>query len=243
MRKVLPYETVQDSGGGVGQDGRSAERYEPSGKIHVGFDISDTGSRLQRVGRAPRPGAVPLRAMDRPPAATARAVYRSRGLGRDQELCTPRPPATPIASARELGAARMYYDASGLGGPMRSLLTEIAQEKGKAYRRHGVLFGGAVAGPTVKFNRTDNNEDYFYRRNSQLWWGLQLRALRTQRLLDGHAINPDDCLFIDRSGIANLERLMIDLSSAGVGAGRERPHQGREAAEDRGGAVGEDGIA
>ena len=240
VRKVLPFHTVQVLVEAWDKWAK-AEKYEPSGKIHVGFDISDTGSNFNALAarrgpvlfhcerwtgrrRLPRGQAIDPEDWDE-----IKSLYTQTARHADRQC-------------REIGAARMYYDASGLGGPMRSLLTEIAQEKGKAYRRHGIQFGGKVAGPTVKFNRTDNNEDYFYRRNSQLWWGLQsaraadAAAARRARGQPGRL--PVHRPFGHREPGAAHDR----PESAGVGAGRERPDQGREAAEDRGGSVGEDGL-
>ena len=64
----------------------------------------------------------------------------------------------------------------------------------------------------MKYNRHDSNEDYFHRRNAQLWWAVRHRALLTQRLLDGDPVNPRWCLFIDRACAANLGAYMEQMS-------------------------------
>lgn len=109
---------------------------------------------------------------------------------------------------REHGARQLYYDVTGVGAGIRSHLSEM---RDRDYGAQPVNFGGAVAGQKRTFTYRVSNKDFFSRRNAQLAWALRLRAQRTGRLLDGEAVDPDTCLFID-SSIPRLESYLAQLS-------------------------------
>ena len=96
---------------------------------------------------------------------------------------------------------------------MRSKLTEMVREHGKRpYLARPVPFGGPVEGPDEEFVFEITNKDYFEYRRDQMGWGLQMRARRTERLMNGESVNPRDCLFIDKSRIPLWETLINQLA-------------------------------
>ena len=182
-RHVLPFGLLEKCVGAHEKVG-----YKPSGRIHAGLDVADTGVDNN---------ALVLR---RGPLIQAVHTWSALTLGETARR------AHGICSER--GVSRLYYDASGIGGGVRSHLHEIGN---KPYYADPVLFGGAVLGPKREYSYRVHNNDFFARRNAQLGWALRLRAQRTEQLLKGENIDPERCLFID-SGIPGLEMYLSEMT-------------------------------
>ena len=164
-----------------------------SGVPHVGLDISDTGADKNAM------------------------VTRTGPLLWDFQQWRAEIPADTAMRAdqwcRSKHAGRLYYDVTGIGSAVRSKLTEMAREHGKRpYLARPVPFGGPVEGPDEEFVFEITNKDYFEYRRDQMGWGLQMRARRTERLMNGESVNPRDCLFIDKSRIPLWETLINQLA-------------------------------
>ena len=208
-RKVMPYVMVQACVE-AWEKWAPANQYQPTGRIHAGLDIADTGADWNALtarrgpliwhaerwsgSRHVKPRGMDDEAFDEVKSLFMQTVQRADGW------------------CREHDASRLYYDAGGIGGPSRSIFTELGRGRRGGYVRRGEKDGGAVRGKEVAYNRSEKNEDHFHRRKDQMGWTLHLRGMRTQRLLDGHQVNPDHCLFIDRSGIQNASLFMDQLS-------------------------------
>ena len=178
-RKVLTYNMVQDCIKAwekyVGTEDGAWRKF---GRIDAGLDVADTGT--DRNALVARCGPCMIHAErfnSEIPADTAR---------RGDNWC------------REHGVRRMYYDTQPAGA-IRGPLTELSRKEGKRpYGARGVNFGGEVQGKETEFNNQVTNEQMFYNRSAQMYWGLHMRARNTQRLMSGRSdIDPADCLFIN----------------------------------------------
>ena len=159
-----------------------------SGRLDVGLDIADSGAdRNALVAR-------------RGPLITHAERWTSQVLGQTARRAD--------LYCREHGARALYYDVTGVGAGIRSYLTEMGPRE---YSARPINFDGAVAGPDRTYSYRVLNKDFFARRNSQLGWALRLRAQQTARLLEGEAVDPERCLFIDGS-IPRLEEYLAQLS-------------------------------
>ncbi len=104
---------------------------------------------------------------------------------------------------------RLYYDATGVGGPIRGDFGRLSAQ----FSHRPLNFGDPVAGPGRRYERGRSNKDVFARRNAQLGFGLRLRAMRTLRLLRGADVDPNTCLFIPDDGrVENLHEFLAALS-------------------------------
>jgi len=120
--------------------------------------------------------------------------------------------------ALENGVFRLNYDVGGIGAAIRSYFFDFKPLK---YRTEPVNFGGEVTGPDRRYTRKQTNAQFFMRRNAQLGFTLRLRAMNTQKLMNGEPINPNKCLFINPDPPSNdhpfgpkptLERFLGQLS-------------------------------
>jgi len=163
-------------------------RSDLEGRYDAGLDVADTGADknalVMRIG---------------PLIASAESWSSSR-IGQTARRANTR--------CIESGVNRLYYDVGGPGGGVRSYLLEIED---RPYFADPVNFGGKVTGEEREYSHRVKNKDFFMRRNSQMAWNLRLRAQRTQRLLDGEAINPMSCLFIS-SNIPDLDEYLNQLA-------------------------------
>ena len=182
-RHVLPFGMLEKCVGAHEKVG-----YKPSGRIQAGLDVADTGVDNN---------ALVLR---RGPLIMSVDTWSALTLGETARR------AHGICSERSV--SRLYYDASGIGGGVRSHLHELGN---KPYYADPVLFGGAVLGPKREYSYRVQNSDFFARRNAQLGWALRLRAQRTEQLLNGENIDPDRCLFIDPR-IPGLEMYLNEMT-------------------------------
>ena len=107
---------------------------------------------------------------------------------------------------------RLYYDAGGVGAPIRADFHRLADEEARNYGTHPILFGGEVTGKRRIYWRKKTNADYFANRSSQLSFAVRARARNTVALLEGQDIDPDSCLFIDPAGGPRLRQFLADLS-------------------------------
>ena len=159
-----------------------------TGPLYAGLDIADTGvNKNAMVAR--RAGAIlHLDSWVSPKlGTTARRVNK---------YC------------HENGVARLYYDAGGVGGGIRSYLDDLAP---RDYEGAPVRFGDKVAGPRRRYSFHVTNEDHFARRNGQLGWAVRLRMQNTARLLDGEDVPLENCLFINPK-LGGLESYLQELT-------------------------------
>ena len=192
VRKVLPYALIEACAE-AWDKWIIPNKYQPKGRVDVGLDVADTGA--DRNALVARQGPVIWYAKS----------WVSPILGDTAR--------TADLWCREHSVRRLYYDEGGIGAGIRSTLVELVRSQGKRpYRAEGVNFGGEVMGPEEEYSRDELNQDHFARRNSQLGWALHLRARRTQRLLDGSPVRPEDCLFIDKSRVKHLDSFLGQLA-------------------------------
>lgn len=110
-----------------------------------------------------------------------------------------------------IGGGTLYYDGTGVGGGFGDDFAGDTKLK-------PLHFGGAVKGKKVTFVKKMKNEEYFAKRNSQLYWTIRLRVKNTQKLINGELTKKDikKCLFINPS----IDRKIIErLASEGSGVG------------------------
>lgn len=155
-------------------------RPDDGAMAYVGLDVADTGKDFNAYVARKGPNIVDLdRWARRTTSQTARRVHNY---------------------IKRRGDVRaLYYDRGGVGAGVRGTLGDLDDVD---YAVRPVSFGEAVKGPKRRYTRKATNKDYFARRNAQLAWGLRLRALRTQRLMDERDpqaanIDPTTCLFIN----------------------------------------------
>lgn len=195
-RKVLPYgllkDCIQAVEKGVVQLIGSAEAL--TGRVHVGFDVADTGAdRNALVAR-------------RGPMIFAVDSWRAPTIGTSTRRVD--------GYCRTEGAKRVFYDAGGLGAGVRSHLKELPH---RPYSSYPINFGGAVDGKEVEFVPEIMNEDHFANKGAQMAWSLRLRAQNTRRLLEAIAagekpkVRGSKCLFIDPK-IPGLEKFLAQLT-------------------------------
>ena len=98
---------------------------------------------------------------------------------------------------------RIYYDAAS---PAKTDLHK-AGFKGV----FPAAFGGKVGGPDELYEPELPNKDVFARRNIQMAMALRLRALNTQKLLNGEDIDPRRCLFIPHT-LPKLSEILDEFS-------------------------------
>lgn len=167
---VLPYALVR----------RCVDAYTrhidvDKGWVQAGLDIADTG---------PAHNAFVVR---RGPVIS----YAERWRGKSSQTVE-----HVHSLACDQGVADIYYDSGGVGAFARLFFDQIENER--PYLVHAENFGSAVKGGDRQFDYSMDNQDTFSRRNAQLAWGLRMRALATDRLMDGdQSVNPELCLFID----------------------------------------------
>ena len=162
-----------------------ANNYVPTGRIDAGQDIADAqaGDWNALVGRR-GPLIMHAETME---SATYERLCRSRRC----------------VGAREHVVRRIYYD-SAPAGSMRSEYNRIRKERGRRYSVESIGFGSKVTGGDIEFTTGEKNEDHFKHRSAQMAWSVRIRANRTMRLLDGQKMRPDECLFIDPSGVESV---------------------------------------
>ena len=184
---VLPYAMLREC-----VDAHVRVGYKPEGRVHGGLDVADTGADRSSIAVRRGPVVEMVRRWSAPSlGVTARRAH---------DECV------------ERGAARLYYDVTGIGAGVRSHLREIKAANGSLpYHPEPILFGGKVEGGDYEYSYKVLNRDYFAHRNSQLAWALQLRMRRTMRLLEGEDVKPEQCLFIS-SRIPDLERYITQLA-------------------------------
>ena len=113
--------------------------------------------------------------------------------------------------ARQRSEEAVYYDASGVGAPIREAFAKIWEEDEFDYAVRPEQFGGAVKGEKRIYDRRKSNKDYFANRAAQLGFALRLRAQRTVRLMQGEEIDPNRCLFIS-SQIPRIDQYLAVLT-------------------------------
>ena len=154
---------------------------------HAGLDVSDAGSDGNAL--AIRYGPIVEKVWK----------WRASTLGdtalKAHELCM------------RHGVRRLYYDATGIGGALRS---EMKRLRDKTYSVYPVVFNSTPGGPGVTYGFKRKNKDYFARRNAQMAWCLRLRAHQTGRLLNNDVQDPEHGLFL-LEDLAEMEELKLDL--------------------------------
>ena len=186
-RVVMPYSTVKRC-----VDAHRTIGYNPSGRVHAGLDVADTGADKSAV------------VCRRGPLIESALAWSAQSLGsttrRVHNICV-----------RD-SASRLYYDVTGIGSGVRSHLRDLRDAGRLPYMPEPIRFGGKVAGEKTPFQRGVTNRDHFGNRGAQLAWNLHLRARRTIRLLEGDSnINPEHCLFISRD-IPKLDAFLTQLA-------------------------------
>ena len=188
-KKVLPYPLLKQC-----VDAWHLRPKHPSAFRFGGLDVADTG--LDKNVLALRAGPC----LDE--------VHKWRGSLKFTTSDSARKAAN-LGSA--YGITRMHYDAGGVGAGVRGPF----QEMRPSFSVRGQHFGGAVELPDVPFTRVGDrvvtNGEYFKDWSSQAGWLLRLRAMNTQRLVAGEAVDPEMCLFINPK-IVDLEDVLAELS-------------------------------
>ena len=114
----------------------------------------------------------------------------------------------------------VWYDQGGVGAGGYSYFNDLRQaivDKSNhdpqvpIYTAHPIFFGEGVKGPDKRYSQRAKNKDFFARRNIQMAWGVRLRAMRTERLMDGEDVDPLTCLFIPPD-LPDIEGVLAELS-------------------------------
>ena len=160
-----------------------------NGRLNAGLDVADTGN--SRNVLAIRSGAI---------IHDAKVRY-SEFLGDTARWAN--------ALCKSEGVSRLYYDAGGIGGAIRSYMRDINPQ---GYSLKPILFGGEPNGGKSYYSYNVTNRQFFSYINSQLAWNLRLRAINTQALINGYRdVDPRACLFINPD-IPNLNQIIAELS-------------------------------
>ena len=228
-RKVMPYVMVQACVE-AWEKWAPANQYQPTGRIHAGLDIADTGADWNALTGAPRPADLARASAGQAVATSSRWAWTTRRSTRSR-ACSCRPssartagaasttPAgsttTPAASAARRGRSSPSWAVAGAAATSAAARSSAVRSAARRWRSTG----------------RRRTKDHFHRRKDQMGWVPHLRGMRTQRLLDGHPVNPDHCLFIDRSGIKNASPVHEPAIAARVGGEQQREDRDREAAE------------
>lgn len=186
---------------------------------HSGLDIADGGKdRNCYVGRrGPLIDAV-VKWHSATPGFMSPTARRADGLARERE------------------DEAMYYDAGGVGAPIREHFANICEDLGAVHAYRPTLFGGAVAGQKRIYDRRKTNADAFANRAAQLGFAVRLRAHRTVQLLNEEgSVRPDKCLFID----PEIPRLHEYLASLTQPQWYESSSTGKITIDKRGDLAGE----
>ena len=93
------------------------------------------------------------------------------------------------------GVKRLHYDQGGGGDALQVAFKDMVVRR--PYGINGIQFGSAVTSPKLHYMIGKKNKDMFLNRSSQMSWALHNRAYRTERLMNGEAIDPNTCLFIN----------------------------------------------
>lgn len=182
-KKVLPFYLLEKCIEAYRQG-----KWSGQGIKEIGLDIADSGENFNAlVGKR---GACIVHA----------EKWRSNILGETARRAD--------RIARESGTARLFYDVQGVGAGVRSYFAEMTE---RPYSTRPEMFGGKVKGGDVRYNYRVSNDEFFARRNAQLGWALRVRAMKTERLLNGEEVDPDECLFISDK-IPRLEEFLAQLS-------------------------------
>ena len=185
--RVLPYSLLEL----CVEAGKRAEwtaRFEGE-YVEIGLDVADTGDNFNAL------------AIRRGPLLAHVEKWASPTLGRTARRAD--------RIAREVGAARVHYDAGGVGAGVRSYFAEMGDDR--PYSTRPEIFGSAVKGPKTTYSYKLDNTQFFARRNAQLGWALRLRALATQRLLNGEDVELERCLLISPK-IERMGELLSQLA-------------------------------
>lgn len=116
----------------------------------------------------------------------------------------------------ELDYGRFRYDADGLGAGVRGD-ARVINERRRTNIQNPIsvdAFRGSasVVQPEAQDVKGRKNEDFFANLNSQSWWGLRMRFLRTYRAVVDKALYDKDEIISISSKIANLAKLCMELS-------------------------------
>ena len=161
---------------------------------HVGLDISDGG--LDQNAACFRRG----------PVIEHIEQWRSETQG---DLRPTAMRADGLAREREANA--LFYDATGVGSPIRGEFARLPGQRGYAVR--AIKFSLQVAGPKTMYTSRVTNEQHFMGRNAQMAFALRLRANKTERLMNGDkSVDPMQCLFINHK-IPRLNQYLTQLST------------------------------
>ena len=180
--RLLPYAIVRQCYEGWGTLTKEEREEAQSGVTYAGYDPAGE-SHNNYHALTVRRGAVVL------------STERWHGTRRESVArIKARHEAT--GGFREL----FYDDGGGYGVGLRDELNPIKSQP--------VLFGSAVTGPNSTYMGRTSNRDRFARRNAQLAWELRLRAMKTNRRLQGEDIPVGECLWLPYAD----EDLMVELS-------------------------------
>lgn len=172
--------------------------WKPSGRRDAGWDVADEGYEGNVLSIRQGPMLLYVRQW------TATGLLDATGEA--DEIC------------REAKLRRLFYDAGGLGAGVRGFMAVFAAERGQRnYALEPTFFNGKVEGADNEYMDGVTNLDFFRSRNSQLGWGLRLRAEDTKRLLEGdESVHPDQCLIIDSEALRragwSVEEYLLDIS-------------------------------
>ena len=119
------------------------------------------------------------------------------------------------------GLTRLSYDQGGIGSPIRRELFALADPL--PYVLEGISFGGKVEGKDVEFDIYRTNDAAFAKRNIQMAWAVRIRCMNTIKLLKGHRVDPNACLFIPPD-LDGLEDLLAQLAQP---KWRDNPQSGK----------------
>lgn len=220
-QKILPYAWLKKC---VGAFGQYKDQIDDS-RIHGGLDVAESEDG-DKNSFAARYGPI----LD--------AVHRWK----PDSTKGPAPKAQRYAM--EYGVSKLYYDAGGVGAPLKrdfAAFTPYGSKETISYIPF--LFGGTVNGkdkPFIKSGRknTISNGAYFSRINAQAWWNLRMKAENTIQLLEGEDIDPHDCLFINPD-IEDIDDLLFQLSTATYEEGK----QGKITIDKKGGGTSSPDMA
>ena len=186
-RLVLPFSLIEQC---VDAHKRLGIRREDiDGRLDAGLDVADTGADRNAL------------VMRRGPLVEHIEMWSAQTLGQTTRRAD--------MQCRARGVRRLFYDAGGIGGGIRSHLHDMGE---RPYFADPVLFGDAVTGPDYEYSYEVSNRQFFARRSSQLAWALRLRAQRTQQLiLEESGVRPLDCLFID-GNLSGMNEYLTQLA-------------------------------
>lgn len=163
--------------------------WKPQAFKYMGLDFADGGS--DKSALAIRHGSIITHVHEFEQPFINKSVEYADGFARQHEVI------------------RVHFDAIGIGAGAKGDFNRLNRD----YTAEPHIGSASPHGKDTKFTDSMTNGQFFRNLKAQSWWHLRLRVENTLRLLDGEAVNPEHCLFID-GNIDKIDKVLLELAQA-----------------------------